>query len=97
MCFDMTASNKGFKNEACVQLEHNMKKKMLWFRCRPHILEILLEAAVASTFQPSSGPSIDIFKRFKSKWNAIDKNKFDLLEYFPHQEKENLLLMHQNN
>ena len=64
---------------------------MLWFPYRPHILEILLEAAVASTFQPYSGPSIDIFKSFKSKWNSIDKNKFDLLEYFPHQEKEKII------
>ena len=65
MCFDTTASNTGRKNGACVSLEHKMDKDMLWLACRHHILEIVLESVVSTSLPASSGPNIQIFKRFK--------------------------------
>lgn len=76
MCFDTTASNTGRINGACVLLEQKMQKELIWFACRHHILEILLESVVVTAVGPSSGPEIMIFKRFKSYWAKINQKDF---------------------
>jgi hypothetical protein len=91
MCFDTTASNTGRKNGACVLLEQKMEKDLLWFPCRHHITELILEAAVSPTLQPSSGPDIQLFKRFKTNWKMLDLTTFDRLENYPQQEKEKII------
>jgi hypothetical protein len=47
---------------------------MLWLACRHHIMEIMLEAVVGQSFGPSSGPDIQLFKRFKNNWDNIDQS-----------------------
>ena len=80
MCFDTTASNTGRKNGACVSLEHKMDKDMLWLACRHHILEIVLESVVSTSLPASSGPNIQIFKRFKVNWDKLNKESFQTAE-----------------
>ena len=41
-----------------------------------HILELVAAASFNMSFGPSSGPDIDIFKRFQSSWNFIDHSEF---------------------
>jgi len=77
--FDTTASNTGRLNGACVLLEHKLDRDILYLACRHHILEIILQSVfVSSKFNPSSGPDIPLFKRFKNKWETIDKTKFSI-------------------
>ena len=80
MCFDTTASNTGRKNGACVSLEHKLDKDMLWLACRHHILEIVLESVVSTSLPASSGPNIQIFKRFKVNWDKLNKESFQTAE-----------------
>jgi len=68
MSFDTTAVNNGLRNGACVLLEQNMDKQMLWLACHHHIMEIMLEAVVVHSIGCSSSPDILLFKRFKKAW-----------------------------
>lgn len=76
MCFDTTASNTGRRNGACVLLEQKMDNDMLWLACRHHILEIVLESVVSISLPTSSGPDIQLFKRFKANWQKLDKKMY---------------------
>ena len=76
MCFDTTSVNSGIRAGACILLEQKMEKDLLWFACRHHILEIVLEAVVVHALGPSKGPDILIFKRFQSQWQSIDRSNY---------------------
>jgi len=73
MCFDTTASNTGKAKGACTLLENTVKRNLLWLACRHHMFEVLLSDAFNAAFQiPSSGPEIQLFKRFKNSWHSIN-------------------------
>ncbi|KAL4718325.1 hypothetical protein ACJJTC_011720 [Scirpophaga incertulas] len=76
LCFDTTAVNTGLRSGVCVLLERKMDKNMLWFACRHHIMEIMLSGVVDQSLAPSSGPDIQLFKRFKNSWDSIDQSDF---------------------
>lgn len=80
MCFDTTASNTGRKNGSCVLLEQKLGNDLLWLPCRHHILEIILESVVSISLPASSGPDIQLFKRFKANWQKLNKNSFHTAE-----------------
>ena len=76
MCFDTTSVNSGPRNGACILLEQKLDKDMLWFACRHHILEIVLQAVVLDCLGPSKGPEITIFNWFKNTWQFINRADF---------------------
>ncbi|XP_044594027.1 uncharacterized protein LOC123271702 [Cotesia glomerata] len=43
LCFDTTASNSGPYSGACVLLERILEKKFLYFACRNHMYELVLQ------------------------------------------------------
>jgi hypothetical protein len=45
LVFDTTASNTGHKTAACVALQEQVERPLLWFSCRHHIGEILAKEA----------------------------------------------------
>ena len=67
----------GRKNGACVLLEHNVEEDLLWYPCRHHVHEIILESVVSP-----SGPYILVFKRFQSQWSKISTNSYEILENY---------------
>jgi hypothetical protein len=71
-CFDTTPSNIGVRNGACVLTERNLEKDLLYFACRHHVFELILEAVFMTSLTPSPSPDILIFKCFKTKWHAIN-------------------------
>lgn len=79
MSFDTTAVYTGPRNGACIILEQNIDKEMLWLACRHHIIEIMLEAVVVHAIGCSSGPDILLFKRFKKAWNTIQQGHFETI------------------
>ena len=91
MCFDTTVANTGRKNGACVILEQKMEKDLLWFPCRHHIAEIILEAVVSPVIQISSGPDIQLFKRFESQWKEFNKTSYHVLEEYQRKGKDHKL------
>ncbi|XP_050527117.1 uncharacterized protein LOC126897501 [Daktulosphaira vitifoliae] len=86
MCCATTSVNTGFKNGACVMLEHKIGEELLWLPCRHHILEIVLSKVFTLCFGPSSGPDIPLFKRFKVAWPLIHKENYQPLEKAPGSE-----------
>lgn len=42
-----------------------------------YLMKIMLEAVVSQALNPSSGPKILLFKRFKAAWPEIDQTKFN--------------------
>lgn len=76
MCFDTTASNTGNTAGACSILEQKLKKELLYLACRHHIHEIILEKIFSITCGVSSGPEVQIFKRFRQNYDLIDKTKY---------------------
>ncbi|KAG0711860.1 hypothetical protein GWK47_019706 [Chionoecetes opilio] len=67
MCFDTTVSNTGLKEGACVHIMKHVKRNLLHFACRHHVLELVV-GAFTVCFGPSSGPEIQLFKRFVKWW-----------------------------
>lgn len=65
--FDTTASNSGRLNGSCVLLEQLLNHDILFFACRYHIFEIVLQAVFAHVkITVMNGPDIPLFKRFKN-------------------------------
>src|SRR6218665_2669251 len=77
LSFDTTSSNTGRKNGACVLVEMQLQKEVLYLACRHHIHEIPLEEAFSITMGPSTGPDILLFKRFKAFWKNILISNFN--------------------
>ena len=73
LCFDTTSSNTGRISGACTLVEQqHVGRNVLQLACRHHIHEIMLEETFSTTIGPSSGPEIQLFKRFKAFWpNAV--------------------------
>lgn len=77
MCFDTTASNTGCKKGASQWLQKKyLKKKLLNFACRHHVLEIILKGVYITCFGETKGPGVVIFNRFKNAWSTLDKSNF---------------------
>ena len=75
MCFDTTASNTGRLKGACVILEQMLGRELLYLACCHHILEMMLRGVFDKKMGSTTGPHPDIFKRFITAWNKIDKRK----------------------
>src|SRR6218665_2190440 len=71
LSFDTTSSNIGRKNGACVLVEMQLQKEVLYLACRHHIHEILLQEAFSIPMGPSTGPDILPLKRLKAFWKNI--------------------------
>ena len=76
MCTDTTASNTGHKKGACTLLQQKLDKKLQYFACRHHMLECIVGSVFHLLFEPSTGPNIQLFERFKREWCDIDRKSF---------------------
>ena len=72
MSFDTTASNTGVRGGACTYIQQRLERNLLHLACRHHIFEIMADKSFGACFGPSSGPDIQLFKRFKAAWEASD-------------------------
>ena len=76
MAFDTTSSNTGLKSGACTLLEDKIGRRLLSFACRHHMFEIVLEQVFSLTLPAAStGPDVQLFKRFQGQWALIDRTK----------------------
>ena len=87
MCFDTTSSNTGWIKGACVIIEEKLGRPLLWLPCRHHIDELLLKAAWQALFGVDMEPSFTDFGKFKSVWEKIDQNNFEILDPRPWMKK----------
>ena len=73
LVFDTTASNSGIRKGAATLLEHRIGRKLFYLACRHHILEIVVGAVWKLLFGKVLGPENELFARFKSAWDSVDK------------------------
>lgn len=77
LCCDTTASNMGRLNGVCVLLEQKLKKDLLYFPCRHHILELVLRSIFEIKLpQVTRSPDVPIFKKFREYWPNINSDNF---------------------
>lgn len=75
LCFDTTSSNTGIHTGAITVIQQYFDRRLLFLACRHHMFEIYAASAFDLFFK-SSGPEIELFRRFRSKWQLIDTSKF---------------------
>ena len=76
--FDTTSSNIGLDLGTCTLIEIALKRELIWIACRHHVFEVMLSDVFSATVEPTSGPDINIFKRFQKKWLIINKSSFEV-------------------
>jgi hypothetical protein len=77
VCCDTTTSNTGRLKGACVLLVQHLEKDLLYLLCRHHIYELVLRSVFEEKFGSTSGPNIQLFKKFQDNWSKIDTVKFN--------------------
>ena len=97
LSFDTTATSTGMIRGACIRVEKDLGRDLLWLACWHHVREIILKSASDVCFGKSSGPAVEIFDRFRKKWPRIiqtetvtiyeiaedsDDNREELAKYF---------------
>ncbi|GBN57080.1 hypothetical protein AVEN_244563-1 [Araneus ventricosus] len=76
LCCDTKASNTGRFNGACALLEQTFYREMLFFACRHHVYELVLNAVFEVKIkQVTTSPDIPLFKKPKDNWKNIDPTK----------------------
>lgn len=76
LCFDTTGSNTGRINGACINIEKMFDRDLLYLPCRHHIFELVLKSCFDVLMGASSGPDINLFKRFRESWSTINRDKY---------------------
>lgn len=77
MSFDTTASNAGLIQGVCTRIEREFGRTLLWLACRHHTHELILKGGFEKCCSlPSSGPDIQIFRKFQSLWATLDKKLY---------------------
>ncbi|KAG0727484.1 hypothetical protein GWK47_034566 [Chionoecetes opilio] len=79
-CFDTTASNTGMVQGACILIEQELGRSLLWLACRHHVLEVILKDVFEASLGSSSGPDIGIFKRLHDRWSFVDSSQRETVE-----------------
>ncbi|KAG0724984.1 hypothetical protein GWK47_004858 [Chionoecetes opilio] len=79
-CFDTTASNTGMVHGACIRIEQELGRSLLWFACRHHVHEVILKDVFEASLGSSSGPDIGIFKRLRDRWSFVDSSQRETVE-----------------
>ena len=82
MSFDTTGANTGHLTAACIQLQVDTGKAMLWAACRHHIGEIILTHVWdCLEIEVSQSPDISIFLRFRSIYGSLSTSDLDNLKF----------------
>ncbi|KAG0730157.1 hypothetical protein GWK47_003324 [Chionoecetes opilio] len=58
-CFDTTASNTGMVQGACIRIEQELGRSLLWLACRHHVHEVILKDVFEASLGSSSGPELE--------------------------------------
>ena len=75
MTFDTTASNTGHISAACVCIQNELKKPLLWSACRHHVGEELLSQVFADlNIEASRSSDIQIFSRFFKHYHKLPQS-----------------------
>ena len=71
-------------------IEKALGRELVWVACCYHILEIVLSSVFKTVMGDTTGPCVEVFKRFQSQWDVINKENFDLPNEADFQEIRHL-------
>ena len=74
MCFDTTSSNTAWHKGACIPFKQLLGRSLLHIGCHLYTLELI---AFSEAMGSSFAPYVLLFKRFKTRWQYIDKTAFE--------------------
>ena len=60
-----------------VKLSHVDVISYSYLSCRHHIMELIAGAVFEKAMSATSAPEVLLFKRFKEKWELIDKDSYE--------------------
>ena len=73
MSFDTTSANTGHLSAACIKIQENLNKALIWLACRHHIGEIIVSHVYkALKIETSKSPDSQLFTRFRENWELIE-------------------------
>ena len=76
---EITASNTGSLNGACILLEQRLERELLLFACRHHFYELILKSVFEAKIQQvTNSPNILLFKKFRYNWSNIDSTNIQI-------------------
>lgn len=83
MVFDTTAANTGKITAACISIQEQLNKKLLWLPCRHHIGERILTHTWNSLkiTEASGGPGNCLYSRFKQNFKLFKCTKLSFLSF----------------
>ena len=58
-------------------IEKALGKELFWVASRHHFMEIVLSSVFTAVLGDTTGPCVEVFKRFQSQWHVINKENFD--------------------
>lgn len=71
VCTDTEATNTGKRNGAVTLLGQMLKRDLMYFACRHHMLELPLKAVFTLKCSVSKSPNVEIFNRLKNCWHEM--------------------------
>ena len=72
LTFDTTASNTGHVSAACVAVQKNLDRALLWSACRHHVGEVILSHVFDDLhIEASKSPDVTIFTRFRKHFELL--------------------------
>lgn len=72
MTFDTTASNTGHVTAACVTVQKQLGRALLWSACRHHVGEIILSHVFDDLkIEASKSPDVTLFTRFRKNFQML--------------------------
>jgi hypothetical protein len=79
LVFDTCFANTGHLTAACIKIQEELNKALLWFPCRHHIGEVILGAVHKSLkIEASKSPESQLYQRFQQYWDLLPHNLKDL-------------------
>ena len=84
MTFDITASNTGHLTAACIAIQDELQRAVLWSGCRHQIGEVILLHVFADLqIETSSSPDLLLFTRLRNKWNLVAHSSDSITSFRP--------------
>ena len=81
MVFDTTSANTGCRTAACIALQQDVNRFLLWFTCRHHIGKVVLTHVWDTLLvEVSKSPQVTPFQRFKAAFRSLESAQVDNLD-----------------
>jgi hypothetical protein len=76
MAFDTTASNTGHVTAACVSIQMQIGRALLWSGCQHHVGEVILTHVFESLkIEVSKSPDVTLFTRFRKNFERLETHR----------------------